>query len=249
MRMNGITTALWQVVAPVRPGSGQVRAYLGSLVVVLLLGLSLAFADVPAEAGLRIGAPAGYGSAGEGLPSVSDLVDRAERARQLWARVEDHYESEVAPLERVLLRYRADPELAQRIALALVREGAAVGVDPRVLLAVMLVENPMLDPAARSPVGARGLMQVMPFHRGKWPPCEPELDSVEGNICHGARIFAHNLEASGGDVERALLRYNGCVRGTNTPNCHEYPYWVFARAGRASIQAWVRPTVPVGAAP
>ena len=29
----------------------------------------------------------------------------------------------------------------------------------------------------------------------------------------------------------ALLRYNGCVRGTNTPDCHRYPSRVLARAG------------------
>jgi hypothetical protein len=23
------------------------------------------------------------------------------------------------------------------------------------------------------------------------------------------------------------LRYNGCKYGTNTPNCHEYPTWVY----------------------
>ena len=106
-------------------------------------------------------------------------------------------------------------------------------------LAVLLVENPALDPSARSFMGAQGLMQVMPFHRGKWPPCEPRLDDVESNICHGASIFASYLKQTGGDVDRALLRYNGCVHGTNTPNCHQYANHVFARAGRASVHAWL----------
>jgi hypothetical protein len=25
------------------------------------------------------------------------------------------------------------------------------------------------------------------------------------------------------DVQRGLLRYNGCVTGSNTPHCHTYP--------------------------
>jgi hypothetical protein len=61
---------------------------------------------------------------------------------------------------------------------------------------------------------------------------------VDANICHGARIFAHYLGATNGDVDRALLRYNGCVTGSVTPNCHQYPSQVYARAGRASVMAW-----------
>lgn len=169
------------------------------------------------------------------------MIERAEHVGRLWREVEHYYEREIAPIERVLLRYRGDPVLARRIAMALVYEARAVQLEPRLLLAVLLVENPWLDPKARSPVGAVGLMQVMPQHEGKWPPCPSDLEDVEANICYGARIFAHAFRQTGGDVERALLRYNGCVRGTNTPDCHTYPYHVYARAGRASILAWLRP--------
>lgn len=172
---------------------------------------------------------------------VDRLIERAERVGRLWREVERYYELEIAPIERVLMRYRADSELARRVALSLVIEAHAVGLEPRLLLAVLLVENPWLDPTVRSPAGAIGLMQVMPHHIGKWPPCPPDLEDVEANICHGARIFAHAFRETGGDIERALLRYNGCVRGTNTPDCHTYPYHVYARAGRASILAWLRP--------
>jgi soluble lytic murein transglycosylase-like protein len=106
------------------------------------------------------------------------------------------------------------------------------------LLAVLLVENPWLETGARSSVGAQGLMQVMPFHRGKWRACAPRLDDIESNICHGAQIFAAYLSEEKGNMDRALLRYNGCVKGTNTPNCHQYPTHVYARAGRASLIAW-----------
>jgi hypothetical protein len=58
---------------------------------------------------------------------------------------------------------------------------------------------------------------------------------VDANICHGARIFAHYLGATNGNVDRALLRYNGCVTGENTPDCDLYPNKVFARAGRATL--------------
>jgi soluble lytic murein transglycosylase-like protein len=150
----------------------------------------------------------------------------------------------------VLLQYRDDPALVSTIARSVVQEANAAGLEPRLLLAVMLVENPWLDPAAESPVGAVGLMQVMPLHEGEWSGCPPDLRDIRANICHGARIFAHYVERADGDVDRALLRYNGCVNGTNTPDCHRYPYHVYARAGRASMLAWLGQTAgtPVGRA-
>lgn len=180
---------------------------------------------------------------------LAELLDRARQADRMLEEAEAYYTREVQPLERVLLRYRSDPELVRRISLALVREARRVNLEPRLLLAVLLVENPDLNPTARSWVGARGLMQVMPLHRGNWKACPGDLEAIESNICYGASIFAHYLRSEGGDVERALLRYNGCVRGTNTPNCHAYPSHVYARAGRASILAWLTPMATRGASP
>ncbi|HUF11617.1 MAG TPA: transglycosylase SLT domain-containing protein [Longimicrobiales bacterium] len=170
---------------------------------------------------------------------VSRLLERARLADEALRRVEGMYAQEVAPIDGVLRSYRDDPELTREIAVALVREAHRANLEPRVLLSVLLVENPMLEPRARSFVGAVGLMQVMPLHRGNWGKCEPDLESIEANICHGAQIFASYLRQTGGDVDRALLRYNGCVRGTNTPNCHRYPSWVYARAGRVSMMTWL----------
>jgi hypothetical protein len=180
---------------------------------------------------------------------VEALEARARHITTLFDHVEELYAAEVAPLERVLLGYRSDdPQLIRRVAVSLVREARRTELEPRLLLAVLLVENPWIDPDARSFVGAQGLMQVMPFHRGNWKPCPPRLDDVDANICHGASIFAAYLKQERGNVDRALLRYNGCVRGTNTPDCHQYPNHVYARAGRASIQAW-RNLGTMGAAP
>jgi hypothetical protein len=173
------------------------------------------------------------------VAAVDGLEVRAQHVSGLFDGVEDLYAEQVEPIERVLLGYRSDdPQLVRRVAVALVREARRTQLEPRLLLAVLLVENPWIDPGAASPVGAQGLMQVMPFHRGQWKPCAPRLDDIDANICHGARIFAWNLKASNGNIDKALLRYNGCVRGTNTPDCHQYPYHVYARAGRASVLGW-----------
>jgi hypothetical protein len=202
--------------------------------------------------GVLVGSAAVYGSDPRKevrARSLTALEERAQHVGALMEQVEAVYDEHVAPLERVLLGYRSDdPQLVRRIAVSLVREARRTELEPRLLLAVLLVENPWLDPEARSFVGAQGLMQVMPFHRGNWAPCPPRLDDVEANICHGASIFAAYLKSERGNVDRALLRYNGCVRGTNTPDCHQYPNHVYARAGRASVQAW-RNLGTMGAAP
>lgn len=189
-----------------------------------------ATAESPAEEAVEEAAPSS---------DLTQLEDRVARVTEAWSGAQQYYDVQVAPIERVLLRYKDDPALVERVAVALVREANKVGLEPRLLLAVLLVENPWLDPEIRSPVGAIGMMQVMPLHRGGWSECDDDLEDVDANICHGARIFAHYFNRSGGNVERALLRYNGCVNGTNTPDCHQYPYHVFARAGKASVLAWM----------
>ncbi len=163
--------------------------------------------------------------------SVQMLQTRLNTMERALGGVEGVYEKEVAPIERVLQRYRSDnPRLVRRVAVALVREAKRTDVAPSLLLGVLLVENPMLDPHARSSQGATGLMQVMPLHRGNWKPCGTRLDDIESNICTGSRIFADALRNEDGNVTRALLRYNGCRTGSNTPNCHAYPQYVLARA-------------------
>jgi hypothetical protein len=173
--------------------------------------------------------------AGPQKSQIDWMLERTQAVGAALEQVDVVYEQQIEPIERVLMYYRSDERLARRVAASLVKEGRRTGISPDILLAVLLVENPDLKPTARSSVGARGLMQVMPLHRGQWRACPGDLDGIENNICYGAQIFRSNLRESNGDVERALLRYNGCVRGTNTPNCSSYPNHVFARAGRAAI--------------
>ena len=135
-----------------------------------------------------------------------------------------------------LRRYTNDTLLAQRIASAIVVEGGKKNINPALLVGVLLTEDAKLDPNARSSVGARGLMQVMPFHAGKWKGCSSaDLFAIDNNICHGASILADLIKRSP-NVSRALQRYNGCVRGTNTPNCGTYSGKVLKFAEQAATQ-------------
>lgn len=140
-----------------------------------------------------------------------------------------------ARIAGLLHKYTSDNDRANRIAAALVKEGRRRNIGSSLLVGVLLTENPELNPRATSSAGARGLMQVMPFHSGKWGCKSGDLFDIESNICHGVAILADNLRSSK-SLPRALLGYNGCVRGTNTPDCRRYPTIVYryARKGAAA---------------
>ncbi len=92
-----------------------------------------------------------------------------------------------------------------------VEHGTRNGINPELLLAVIAVESTFRHDAV-SPKGARGLMQIL-------PRAHPEairaiggvhaLFEPEHNIKTGTQILVDYLEASDGDLNRALARYNG----------------------------------------
>lgn len=143
-------------------------------------------------------------------------------------------QAEVQKVAYSLHKYTNDTVLARRIAQAIVVEGGKKKIDPALLVGVVLTEDAKLDPRAKSFVGARGLMQVMPFHAGKWAGCpNADLFAIDSNICHGVSILADLIKRSP-SVATALQRYNGCVRGTNTPNCYTYSGKVLKFAEQAA---------------
>ena len=160
-------------------------------------------------------------------PSISDILDLVLRAPTP--------ENDEANVARVLFRYSADTARVERIASALVKEGRKRNIGSSLLVGVLLTENPWLDPKATSFVGARGLMQVMPFHAGNWNCGSRDLFDIESNICHGVAVLADNLGRSR-TLPQALLGYNGCVRGTNTPDCRKYPRKVYAQARKSAVK-------------
>lgn len=138
-----------------------------------------------------------------------------------------------AGIGHVLRRYTRDGNLADRIATALVNEGNRKKINPVLLVGVLLTENAKLQPSAQSNVRATGLMQVMPFHSGKWGCTSGDLVNIETNICHGTSILADLIKRKG-SLRSALQGYNGCVRGTNTPHCSTYTGKVLSFANQTS---------------
>jgi soluble lytic murein transglycosylase-like protein len=135
------------------------------------------------------------------------------------------------PLASALARRIRNPELADRVASAVVYEAGRAHISPSVLAAVLLIENAPFDTSAISTEGAIGLMQVMPMHVGNYRCLSGDLLNVEANICHGARLLGMHIRRTK-SLDAALRRYNGCVRGRNTPRCQRYPVRVLRTASR-----------------
>lgn len=135
---------------------------------------------------------------------------------------------------------------ADSIAHFAVREAFLRGVPPAVIFGVMLTENAQFVSRARSNVGAVGLMQVYPRVWRKELErifkTTPDFEADSSNLRYGVFILEHYLKprqrrvkgapppepqhvvaTAPGSLMKGLLRYNGCVRGTNTPRCHTYP--------------------------
>ncbi|MEZ0335393.1 MAG: transglycosylase SLT domain-containing protein, partial [Gemmatimonadales bacterium] len=135
------------------------------------------------------------------------------------------------PLARAIAKRTRNSAVAERAAWAVTLEAGRLKMSPSLLAAVLIIENSALDSGAVSSQGAVGLMQVMPIHAGSYGCASADLRTVDANVCHGARIL-HTYIVRTRSVARALRRYNGCVRGSNTPGCHRYPIRVLRTAGR-----------------
>jgi hypothetical protein len=135
--------------------------------------------------------------------------------------------------EDVMRLKQVDSARADSIATFAVREAYVRGISPAIIFGVMLTENSRFISKAQSNVGAVGLMQVYPK---VWLTKEMtalfgrDLATDSTNVKYGVFILSHyfNPKVKGGGTQErdwatALLRYNGCVRGTNTPRCHTYP--------------------------
>ncbi|WP_175837150.1 lytic transglycosylase domain-containing protein [Burkholderia anthina] len=94
------------------------------------------------------------------------------------------------------------------IARAVQTESDRYGLTPALLLAIIAVESGF-DRHAVSAAGARGLMQVLPSAHRDLVAHVKDLSDPATNVRIGAAIFHGYLDDADGDVESALVRYNG----------------------------------------
>src|SRR5215212_6222048 len=89
--------------------------------------------------------------------------------------------------------------------LVIARTGRDLGVDPRLLHAVIWQES-KYKPEAASHVGAQGLMQLMPAAAKRFG-CEDRNDA-ESNVVAGTKYLRWLLKRFDGNVTLALAAYN-----------------------------------------
>jgi soluble lytic murein transglycosylase-like protein len=121
-------------------------------------------------------------------------------------------------------------------------EATRAGLDPQLVLAVIQYESAFRK-YALSTAGARGYMQVMPFWTRLIGSTEHNLFHLRTNLRYGCVILRHYLDVEGGDLYRALGRYNGSL---GRP---EYPTAVIALLNRTWQPSPAAAATRVGAAP
>lgn len=89
------------------------------------------------------------------------------------------------------------------------------GVDTALALDVSHAENWTGNPKAVSPMGAIGLMQVMPFWAGTFPECGTDLYDGPTNVCYGIQILRSYLIQCGRNTYCATNKYNGARRAVD----------------------------------
>lgn len=137
----------------------------------------------------------------------------------------------LAGIGRVLRR--ANPTLSpaevERIGQAVLRYGAKYRIDPELVTAVLLVESGA-RPWAVSPMGARGLMQVMPYMLRPMGMVG-NLSTIETNIEAGCMILADNIRRLGESDGISAYFWGSEIRGV--------AYLDRVRAARAAVRRLV----------
>ncbi len=145
-------------------------------------------------------------------PAITAMVEEAEP--ELVQAVESSSAKLSPDLQRVKVyiakRYQVSAVALEPLLASAQQTGRNIGVDPLLLVAVMAIES-RFNPFAESPMGAQGLMQIIP----KWHPDKVDVKSdraalfdPDTNIRVGAQVLKEYIQTTG-SVERALQQYNG----------------------------------------
>jgi len=211
----------------------RVLALLGDIGVIIVLVAAIIFA-VNHERPIFAGQPSVAQSLAERVPLTKPILaptPSPDTGRLASLLASPAFAADSANFAADLVRTgRMSQARADSIAYYAVREAYQRGIPPAVIFGVMLTENALFVSNALSNVGAVGLMQVYPkiWLKALGDKFGTDLASDSTNVKYGVYILAEYIKHTGAqatpsEVQKGLLRYNGCVRGTNTPNCRTYP--------------------------
>jgi len=144
----------------------------------------------------------------------AELATMRNRLRVMVEEERWYAEADALGIPQVLRRSALTERAQRRVAIAIVREAEANGLDPLLVVAVIRTES-AFNAYAVSGVGAMGLMQMMPttgnflaLQRGTALRNRQTLFDAELNIELGTAYLAALLREFGA-AEAALLAYNG----------------------------------------
>ncbi len=153
---------------------------------------------------------------GHGDPELRDLLKTAINDTASFS---DRFDAEVwlIDMSKRLERRLADTEQRINLLKLVHYEAKRANLHPELVLAVIEVES-NFDRWAISVVGARGLMQIMPFWLDEIGRPGDDLFEPATNLRMGCTILRHYLDKEKGDLTRALGRYNGSLGRMKYPN-------------------------------
>ncbi len=179
------------------------------------------------------------GAVGYQAPAQASLTNNDELFSQHLKKVvqetksfNDPFEAQVWFTDMARRLKKRIPNVIDRLnLLSLVHtEAHQANLPPELILAVIDVES-NFDRWAISHVGARGLMQIMPFWKKEIGKMGDNLFHVQTNLRFGCSILRRYLDRERGNIVRALGRYNGSL------GSYRYPSLVMS----AMRKRWYRP--------
>ena len=139
--------------------------------------------------------------------SPARLVFSSEQAGQAW----------LQEMSTRLSAFVKDERERHTILINIQYEAKRAGLDVQLVLGLVQVES-MFRRYAISNVGARGLMQVMPFWVKHIGAQSHNLFDIRTNLRYGCTILRYYIDRENGNITRALARYNGSLGRLTYPN-------------------------------
>ena len=143
-------------------------------------------------------------------------VDNVNPARLVFERAADG-ERWLRDMSQRLSRYVADEAERRRLLVNIQYESSRAGLDTQMILGLIEVESAFRQYAISS-VGARGLMQVMPFWKNYIGKPSHNLFDIRTNLRYGCTILRHYNNVERGNLVRALARFNGSLGSSRYPD-------------------------------
>ena len=147
---------------------------------------------------------------------MRNSVNNANPARLVFAKPADGARW-LRDMSARLARFVPDEAERRRLLTHIQYESTRAGLDTQMVLGLIEVESAFRQYAI-SGVGARGLMQVMPFRKNHIGRAEHNLFDIRTNLRYGCTILRHYNNVERGNLTRALARFNGSLGSNKYPN-------------------------------